>query len=98
MARKNDNEPVPGAGPTFEQALARLETLVGEMENGRMGLDDLLTRFEEGQALVRTCTRRLNEVERKIEMLVKQADQTVKVEPFEPAPGATEAPAEPPPF
>ena len=75
----------------FEQALQRLEAIVREMEGGSLSLDTMIQRFEEGQALIGVCNKKLNEVERKIdvewarataEMLVKKDGET-KAVPFE---------------
>ncbi|HOU22080.1 MAG TPA: exodeoxyribonuclease VII small subunit [Kiritimatiellia bacterium] len=52
------------------------------MESGELGLEKMVAAFEEGQKLVKLCSSRLNEVEKKIEMLVKQADGSTKAEPF----------------
>lgn len=71
-----------GEQPSFEQALGRLEKIVAEMEEGTLNLDDMIGRFEEGQELSAFCGKKLNEVERKIEKLVKQGD-TLTTEPFE---------------
>ncbi len=68
----------------FEKALARLEAIVGEMEGGTLSLEKMMAYFEEGSQLVKFCTQKLNEVEKKIEILVKKGDQ-VTAEPFEPA-------------
>lgn len=68
--------------PTFEQALERLETLVKEMESGALDLEKMMSHFEEGNKLVGQCTAKLNEVEKKIEVLVKQGEK-LKTEPFE---------------
>jgi exodeoxyribonuclease VII small subunit len=70
------------AGLSFEKALERLEKIVSEMESGSMSLEDMIARFEEGQGLIKFCSRKLNEVERKIEILVKKGDEIV-TEPFE---------------
>ena len=69
-------------GQSFEKALARLEEIAAEMEGGELGLEKMVEAFEEGQKLVKLCSSRLNEVEKKIEMLVKQADGSVAAEPF----------------
>lgn len=74
-------EKKPDAEPAFEQALERLEKLVGEMEGGRLSLEQMMAHFEEGSGLVRLCTRKLNEVEKKIEVLVKK-DGAVSTTPF----------------
>lgn len=71
-------EPQPAS---FETALSRLETLVGEMEAGTLNLEETIARFEEGQKLVEFCTGKLNEVERKIEILMKKGDR-LEPEPF----------------
>ncbi|MCC5847525.1 MAG: exodeoxyribonuclease VII small subunit [Verrucomicrobia bacterium] len=71
------------AAPSFEDALKRLETLVAEMEAGKLSLDEMIAHFEEGSGLVDLCGKRLNEVERRIEKLVKK-DGKITTEPFEP--------------
>jgi exodeoxyribonuclease VII small subunit len=67
----------------FEEALARLEKIVEDMESGKLSLDQMMTHFEEGAALVKVCGGKLDAVEKKIELLIKQGD-TVTTEPFEP--------------
>lgn len=54
---------------TFEQALERLERIVGELEDGRLGLVDSLERYAEGVRRLKQCYRTLEQVERKIELL-----------------------------
>ena len=55
----------------FETALTRLETIASQMESGQLGLEDMVKAFEEGQKLVKACSSKLNEVEKRIEMLVQ---------------------------
>ena len=82
-AKKADGKSVKaGKPPGFEKALQRLETIVAEMEEGALGLEQMIARFEEGQSLVKFCTGKLNEVERKIEVLVKQGD-SISAEPLD---------------
>jgi len=57
----------------FETALGELETIVGEMENGELPLDQLIERYEEGMKLVKLCNAKLAEAEQKIEVLTRQA-------------------------
>ena len=78
--------------PGFEESMSRLETIVAEMEGGELSLEKMITRFEEGQNLIKSCSKTLNEVERKIEILVKKGD-TVVAEPF--GSNTNVAPAEP---
>jgi exodeoxyribonuclease VII small subunit len=54
---------------TFEQALAAVETIVRELEEGQLGLDDSLARYERGAKLLRRCHEQLQQTERRIELL-----------------------------
>jgi exodeoxyribonuclease VII small subunit len=66
----------------FERSLERLEALVEEMEGGELSLEEMISHFEEGSKLVGICTKKLNDVEQKIQKLVKQ-DGELKEVPFE---------------
>jgi len=59
---------------TFEKAIARLEEIVRMLENGSAPLDESLSMFEEGVALVKLCNSRLDNAEQKIKMLIKNPD------------------------
>jgi exodeoxyribonuclease VII small subunit len=54
----------------FEDALKKLEDIVRRMESGEMPLDDALKSFEEGVRLIRFCSAKLEETERRVEMLL----------------------------
>jgi exodeoxyribonuclease VII small subunit len=69
-------------GHSFESALERLELIVAEMENGQLGLDEMTVRFEEGTRLTKFCEQKLNEVERKISVLMEK-EEGLAEEPFE---------------
>jgi exodeoxyribonuclease VII small subunit len=58
----------------FEQALARLETIVSELEKGDLSLDDSLRIFEEGIKLSKACLKMLDDAERKVEILIQDKD------------------------
>jgi exodeoxyribonuclease VII small subunit len=73
----------PEPGPRFEDALARLETIVHALEAGNLSLDDSLRAFEEGTALLRLCAQKLDEVERRIELLVRD-ESGLRAQPFRP--------------
>lgn len=60
------------AGVKFEQAMARLEAIVGELEKGELPLDESLKIFEEGIRLSKNCLKVLEEAERKVEVLVQE--------------------------
>jgi len=68
---------------SFEESLNRLDKIVQEMESGEMELDAMISAFEEGQRLVKSCSAKLNEVEKKIEKVVKSAAGEIITEPFE---------------
>jgi exodeoxyribonuclease VII small subunit len=67
----------------FEAAMARLEEIVQDLEKGDLPLDQSLKLFEEGIKLSRICNKRLEEAERKVEILIKDKDGNVTAEPFE---------------
>jgi len=56
---------------SFESALTKLETIVESMESGEVPLAELLSKFEEGNKLLKHCEARLKEAELKIEQLKK---------------------------
>ena len=78
MARKEKTE------MNFDESLKRLEQIVEQMESGQMDLDAMVASFEEGQRLIQFCSKKLNEVERRIEVLVKDGAGTETTEPFAP--------------
>ena len=59
---------------TFEASLAELEKIVGQLEDGDLPHEESLKLFETGVKLSRECRERLNEAERKIEILMKDGD------------------------
>lgn len=58
----------------FEDAMARLETIVSELEKGDLPLDESLKIFEEGIRLSKSCLKILDETERKVEILVQEKE------------------------
>ncbi len=67
---------------SFEQALARLETIVRMLESGTAALDESLAVFEEGIALVKMCNEKLEGAEQKIRLLTENGDGSVSATPF----------------
>jgi exodeoxyribonuclease VII small subunit len=59
----------PAEGPSFEQALERLEGIVHQLEEGDLGLDEALKQYEEGVGLLRGAYELLKQAERRIEVL-----------------------------
>ncbi len=66
----------------FEDALARLETIVTELERGDLPLNDSLKMFEEGIKLSKTCLKMLDDAERKVEIMVQDKDGKKRVEAY----------------
>jgi exodeoxyribonuclease VII small subunit len=66
----------------FEEAIADLEQVVEQLECGDLSLEDSLAAFEKGVGLVRYCNQRLSEVEKKVELLVKDKDGHLQLKAF----------------
>ena len=62
----------------FEKALERLEKIVAALEGGELSLDEALKRYEEGVKLSRACSKKLNETEKKIEMLTRSLNSSAE--------------------
>jgi exodeoxyribonuclease VII small subunit len=74
----------PAAEPNFEQAMERLEAIVDQMESGKLPLEELIVRYEEGMGLVRICQDRLASAEQKIEIIARNSAGKKAVKDFEP--------------
>src|SRR5262249_14627401 len=70
----------------FEGALDRLEKIVEQMESGKLPLEDLIVRYEEGMSLVKVCQERLAKAEQKIEIIARNSAGKATIKDFEPAP------------
>jgi exodeoxyribonuclease VII small subunit len=68
---------------SFEKALEQLEQIVHEMESGDLSLENSLKKFEEGIKLSQFCSQKLEETEKKITLLMEQADGSIKEAPFD---------------
>ena len=67
----------------FEDALDRLESIVKLLESGELPLEEALKAFEEGVKLARICSKRLDEAEKRIEILIKGEDGELHVQDFD---------------
>jgi len=79
MNENNDQSPA-----SFEIALKELEGIVKQLETGEAKLEESLVLFERGVRLSRYCSEKLEEAEKKIEMLVRDTRGEYKAVPFEP--------------
>ena len=67
----------------FEEALKKLEKIVGDLEDGNLSLDDALDKYEEGIKLSKLCQKKLEVAKKKVEILLKSEDGTVDLKPFD---------------
>jgi exodeoxyribonuclease VII small subunit len=80
---KRSKQTADAGEPKFEASLEKLEKIVEEMESGDLPLDAILKKYEEGSGLVRYCTSKLTEAEKRIEILMKNKEGELEARPFE---------------
>jgi exodeoxyribonuclease VII small subunit len=73
----------PPTDPPVEKALEQIEKLVSEMESGKLGLDEVIARFEEGARLLKVCRDKLSAAEKRIEIIVREAGVPAGLAEFE---------------
>jgi exodeoxyribonuclease VII small subunit len=76
-----------GGNKKFETALEELEQVVEQLETGELSLEDSLEALEKGVGLVKFCGQKLDEVEKKVELLVKDKEGKLHLKAFEDLPG-----------
>ncbi|MFH0926712.1 MAG: exodeoxyribonuclease VII small subunit [bacterium] len=69
--------------PSFEESLKHLEEVISQLESGSIPLEESLILFEEGVKLSQYCTKKLDEAEKKVQILVKIDEGEKKAVPFE---------------
>ena len=74
MAKRKTTEPQTATTESFEESLTELQSIVSELEDGSLGLEASLARFERGVGLLRTCHVILESAEQKIETLTRFND------------------------
>jgi exodeoxyribonuclease VII small subunit len=67
----------------FEDAMERLEEIVESLEGGDLTLEESLKIFEEGMKLIRFCSKKLEEAEQKVTLLIKESGGKLSQQPFE---------------
>ena len=83
MAKRKSSETEPTPTASFEESLNELQGIVSELEDGALGLETSLARFERGIGLLRVCYCILESAEAKVEILTRfQGDQPITA-PFE---------------
>ncbi len=69
---------------SFEQAMERLEEIVGSMESDRMPLDEMVSSYEEGMKLLQRCRQRIENARYRIESISLKVDGKAELAAFEP--------------
>lgn len=67
----------------FEDELADLEAVVMQIDSGELSLEDSIDAFERGVGLVRSLNQKLDEVERRVEVLIRGAQGGLKTAPYQ---------------
>lgn len=80
QAAKESNAPAI----SFEQAMEKLESIVAKLESGDVPLETAIELFQEGMTLSKLCGQKLEQVERRVEMLV-EGDSGLQRKPFSPS-------------
>ena len=73
MAKKNK---------TFEESINELEQIVEDLESGDLPLEKALKKFEEGVKISKICSKKLDETEKKVSVLLKDQDGNFAGKPF----------------
>ncbi len=84
-ARNTPDSPPAATEMKFETALAELEQIVQNMESGRLPLEESIDAYRRGSELLKYCQQKLNDAERKIQVLEDGA-----LRDFDPASGETQ--------
>lgn len=66
----------------FEDAFRKLESIVKKLEEGNLSLEESLKAFEEGMRLSRFCSKKLDEAEKRVEILLKDSQGRLTAKPF----------------
>ena len=75
------------AGEAYDALVAKLERVVADLEGGQLTLEQSIERFADGVRLARDASRKLDDAERRVELLVRSADGGDEAVPFEPEAG-----------
>ena len=76
--RKKDEAP-----QSFEDAMWRLDAIVAKLEEDKLPLEEMLSRYEEGVALARYCGEKLEAAEQKVRLIASKTDGSVALEEFD---------------
>jgi len=69
---------------SFEKATTELREIIDKLEGGNLPLEDSIKLFQKGTKLIAYSHKKLNEIEKKVEILIKDSEDDLKLEDFEP--------------
>lgn len=69
---------------TFEDAIKELKEIIEKLESGNLPLEDSIKLFQEGTELISFSHKKLNEIRKKVEILVEDEEGEITFEEFEP--------------
>ena len=72
----------PANAPDLEKAIAQLDAILAEMEDGKLPLDGLISRYEQGVKLVKLCQEQLKQAERRIQIVTQEANGAFALKEF----------------
>ena len=75
-------------GKKFEEEVRDLEALVSQIDSGELTLEESISAFERGVALIKSLNQKLDEVERKVELLTRNAEGRLQTSSLDDEPGA----------
>lgn len=82
--RKSQKKQTETEAPSFEGSIVELQSIVGQLEDGSLPLEESMEQFERGICLLRNCYQVLEQAEQRIEVLTSVAeDGTVETEAFD---------------
>ena len=69
---------------SFEKAIEELRGIIDKLESGSLSLEDSIKLFQKGTKLIGYSHKKLNEIEKKVEILIKDSEDNLKLKEFEP--------------
>ncbi len=87
MAQTGERQTQAAGEESYDAIVARLERVVSDLESGQLSLEQSIERFSEGVRLAKDASRKLDDAERRVELLVRGADGEDEVVPFAPEGG-----------
>ena len=74
--------PADAAPPGLENAIVQIDSILAEMEGGKLPLNQLISRYEEGVKLVKLCQEQLHKAEQRIQIVTKEAEGVFALKDF----------------